>query len=671
MKRRMRFGAALTGAAILWGIALPAIAQGSLDAITRKLPGERMRNSSGLFDPESNADAFRIDPGETAVLAELEGPGEIRHIWFTLSSRDYFRYPRTLVLRIYWDGSEIPSVETPIGDFFAAGHGMKANVSSLPIEATSYGRALNSYWRMPFHRKAKITMTNDAAEGDATCYFYIDWQKLDALPPETLYFHARYDQEWPVTPFSPYRILEVEGDGQYVGTVMSVHSSLGGWFGESDDRFYVDGEEEPRLVGTGFEDYFTDAWNLRTFSNMNAGVTIREKHSEDARHTCYRWHIQDPVTFKKSLRVEVERRSFVNIPDPKTGKTRDGDFEYRPDLCSSVAFWYQRPIATPRRPFPTLAERQLPEVWVVPRDMAEPEAEKGRSPLRASPGLSPQSRVNKMGWVNFKRRIFYTYNDRVGSWLEISFALEEGGRYSISIFQILFREYGIWKLTLTGPDFQEVLDQRLDFWNPFESRLEYTPENTDLGTNFEKKMGVYELRPGDYVFRFDCVGTHPLSFDTKTGKNGYSLGLDGISLRRLPWGDRNAWYDQYLADEGRLFEQRIQRARRDVSELAAAVEAYRTDFGRYPASLEELVERPADLNRSWIGKIGRWPYVRGGRLQRDPWGQRYRYLVPGRHNPDAFDLWSVHGDSRNPALWIGNWKGAGIPPSGGKSKRNQ
>jgi hypothetical protein len=164
-----------------------------------------------------------------------------------------------MVFRIYWDDSKIPSVETPLGDFFAAGHGMRANVSTLPIEVTSYGRALNCYWKMPFRKKARLTMTNEGAERITSNYFYIDWVKLDELPPETLYFHARYNQEWPVVPFSYYTLLEVEGDGQYVGSIINLHCSVGSWFGESDDHFYIDGEEIPSLVGTGFEDYFSDA----------------------------------------------------------------------------------------------------------------------------------------------------------------------------------------------------------------------------------------------------------------------------------------------------------------------------------------------------------------------------------------------------------------------------
>jgi len=625
-------------------------AQDQLSVITRKQPGERMRNSSGLFDPESNADSFRIEPGETVILAELDGPGEIQHIWFTIGAYDR-RYPRSLVFRIYWDDARVPSVESPLGDFFAAGNGMRANVSTLPIEVTSYGRAMNSYWKMPFKRKAKLTMTNESDKRVTSCYFFIDWVKMNKLPPNSLYFHARYNQEWPVKPFTYYTVLEVEGDGQYVGTVMNLHSSVGSWFGESDDHFYIDGEEVPRMVGTGFEDYFTDAWNLRLFSNLNAGVTIREWNSEDARITCYKWHIQDPIMFKKSLKCEIERRSYLIVKNPKTGELRKGDFKYRPDFCSSVAFFYLRTIATPMKPFPSLKERLMPEVWVEPREMAELPKEK--SPLKTSTGLKPASVSNRTCW---RKKAFYMFNDKVGSWLEIPATVEKEGRYSISVFQLLFREHGIWKLTLIGPGFKEVLDPRMDFYDPYLAWKENYPENEVFGTVKEKKVGIYDLKPGNYVFRFECVGTNPLSINEETGKHGYSIGLDAVSLRMLPWGDMNAWYDDYLIKEKRLFEKRISEAEKTVSMLAKAIEAFKEDYGKYPESLGILIERPAELNRGWAKNPGKWPYFKGERIPLDPWGQPYRYLVPGRYNSDSFDVWSVHGNSRNPNLWIGNWQ---------------
>ncbi len=524
---------------------------------------------------------------------------------------------------------------------------MRANVSTLPIEVTSYGRALNCYWKMPFRKKARLTMTNEGAERITSNYFYIDWVKLNELPPDTLYFHARYNQEWPVVPFSYYTLLEVEGDGQYVGSIINLHCSVGSWFGESDDHFYIDGEEIPSLVGTGFEDYFSDAWNLRMYSNLNAGITIREWNSEDARITGFKWHIQDPIMFDKSIKVEVERRSYVTVVNPKTGQAVKGDFKYRADFCSSVSFWYQRSIAARMKPFPLLKERLMPEIWVEPRLMAELPKEK--TPLRASPGLKPEAGYNRTGW---RKRMFHMYNDKVGSWLEIPFTVKEQGRYSLSVFPILFRENGIWKLSLKGPGIDKVLDPHMDLWDPFLSWKENYPENEQFGTNIEKKVGIFDLEPGKYTFRFECVGTNPLSYDAKTGKNGYSIRLDALSVRRLPWGDMSVWYKDYLQKEKALFAKRVTQAKRTVAMLVEAVEAFKRDYGSYPENLDVLVERPAELNRT----KGRWPYFKGSRIPLDPWGQIYRYRIPGSYNPDSFDVWSVHGHSRNPDLWIGNWK---------------
>jgi len=635
---------------LLGGAAVQA--QDQLSVITRKQPGQRMRASSGLFDPESNADAFHIDPGETVVLADLGGPGEIQHIWFTISAWER-RYPRTLVFRIYWDGSAVPSVEAPLGDFFAAGNGMRANVSTLPIEVTSYGRALNCYWKMPFRRKARLTMTNEGRQAVTSCYFYIDWTRLASLPPDSLYFHARYGQEWPVPPFRPYTLLDVAGDGQYVGTVLSLHCATSSWFGESDDRFYIDGEEEPSLVGTGFEDYFSDAWNVRLFSNLNAGVTIREWNAEDARITAFKWHIEDAITFHSSLRVEIERRSYLTVVDPATGRSQTGDFKYRPDFCSSVAFWYQRTVAAPGKPFPKLAERLMPEIWIEPRLMAEAPA--GTSVLRTSPGLAPQSSPNRTRW---RKMMFLLANDKPGAWLEIPFQVDAAGRYSLSVFPILFRRNGIWKVSLRGPGIDKVLDPRLDLWDPFLALKENYPENEVFGTCVERKLGLLDLKPGGHVFRFECVGSNVQALDPATGRNGYDLRLDGISVRRLPWDDMAAWYRDYLPKEEALFASRIEEARRTVAELAKAVRAFRADWGRYPESLDLLLARPAEMNRSWASRAGQWPYFQGGRIPLDPWGQAYRYLAPGRFNPGAFDVWSVHGDSRAPDGWIGNWAAA-------------
>jgi hypothetical protein len=363
----------------------PGVFADGLADLTRPIKGRPARASSGLFDPESNRDAHHVRRGQRFVLADLEGPGEIRHIWFTLASRDR-RYPRNLVLRVYYDGSSVPSVESPIGDFFAAGNGMRANVSTIPIEVSSYGRALNSYWRMPFKHRCRIEAHNEGDES-ITVYFQCDWLKLDGLPDDVLYFHARYRQEYPAKPFSWFTIFEGKGEGHYVGTVLSSQNTVRSWFGEADDRFYVDGEEVPSIIGTGTEDYFNDAWNLRLTSNMRVGTTICEPKGDERRITAYRWHIDDPIPFKKSLKVEIERRSYIYVTDPATEKGTSYDFRYRPDYWSSVAFWYQRGIAEPMWAFPRGGERMLPEVWIEPSRIVDQASPPGSS--RAGPPTGP------------------------------------------------------------------------------------------------------------------------------------------------------------------------------------------------------------------------------------------------------------------------------------------
>lgn len=658
----------VAGVFAVLGLVSAANAADILETITRQQPGMTKRHSSGLFDPESNADAYHLAPGQRLTAAELDGPGQIRHIWFTVAGQDR-RWPRSLVLRIFWDGAETPSVETPIGDFFAAGNGMRANVSSVPIEVTSYGRALNSYWHMPFRKKARVELWNQS-RGRMTVYCQINWLQLPALAPDTLYFHARYHQEFPVKPFSPYTIFEGEGEGQYVGTVLSSQNSLGSWFGESDDRYFIDGEKEPSLVGTGTEDFFTDAWNLRQFTNQNAGVTICEPKGVDCRMTAYRWHLHAPVIFRRSLRVEIERRSFVDIEDPATGRLKTYDFKFRPDLFSSVAFWYQKQIARPFCPLPPAEDRVNPETWIEVKEMVDR--------IACSSGIKPLVTSNR---TCQGKKMFYVANDRVGAWLEVPLEIEVEGQYSLSIFQVLFREYGTWKVTIAGggqaresrtgdesrpngerpengtnptrrsavPAVHKVLDPALDFYDACVCLKENSPENQIYGTVRESKLGVLRLVPGQYSLRLECVGANPLARVKQTGKPGYSLAIDAISLRRLPWDRMDRWWNAYQAEESRLNAEKLRDARETVRGLSEAVARFARDTGAPPQGLDELVHKPSRPGLP----AGHWPYL--AELPADPWGQDYRYRCPGLFHPWAFDVYSVHGDSRAPASWIGNW----------------
>ena len=607
-----------------------------LGSLTRPISGRPRRASSGRFDPESNRDAHHVRSGQRFVLADLEGPGEVRHIWFTIAGLDR-RYPRNLVLRVFYDGSSHPSVEAPIGDFFAAGNGMRANVSTLPIEVSSYGRALNSYWRMPFRKRCLIEVHNQGPH-TLTVYFQCDWLELDSLAPDVRYFHARYRQERPAREFSWYTVFEGEGEGHYVGTVFSSQNNVASWFGEADDRIYVDGESVPSIIGTGTEDYFNDAWNLRLTSNRRVGTTICEPKGLERRITAYRWHIDDPIPFTRSLKLEIERRSFIAVTDPETGRRKSYDFKYRPDHWSSVAFWYQKGIAKVKWPFPPAEQRLLPEVWIEPSRLVDK--------CRTSPGLKPKRLYNRT--CNLKR-FFYVRNDEVGSWVEFPVTIDEAGRYAVSVFQNCYKHYGVWKVILRGADGETVLHAGLDSHDYRLGRAENWPENFEHGTTMEKKLGVHRIGPGDYWVRFECTGANPQSRHPETGEfgKGMSLGLDAVNFRRLPIDDPWAWAQEYLRKEKALFARMDSEAARTVKALSDGMTKLRRADGTWPKTLDALSKR----------------------IPLDPWKQRYRYRSPGVVRPWAFDLYSLHGRGRRPSAWIGNWTSPlelnrEVPPGG-------
>jgi hypothetical protein len=189
----------------------------------------------------------------------------------------------------------------------------------------------------------------------------------------------------------------------------------------------------------------------------------------------------------------------------------------------------------------------------------------------------------------------------------------------------------------------------MDFYDPYLAWKENRPENFLYGTWFEKKVGIHKLIPGDYLFRFECVGSNPLARAADSDEPGLNCRLDGISIRRFLWDDLYGQMQRYLAEEERVCAEMVSRAKQAVASLNAAIKQFRLDTGEYPNNLGEFLEQP----QRFPAVIGNWPYV--SEIPRDPWHQRYRYEYPGKFNPDAFDVYSVHGNSRNPSLWIGNW----------------
>jgi hypothetical protein len=334
--------------------------QDSLDKLGEK-QSYRSKRISSYDRTGGNRDSISIEPGKTAVLAELKGPAAIHHIWVTIAGEAF--YGRKIVLRVYWDGEDVPSVEAPIGDFFGVGHGLNRNLSSLPIACSSEGRARNCYWYMPFRWSCRITATNEGTKPVDAFYYYIDYRELDGLRPDAPYFHAQYRQDFPCTGDKNYVILDAAGAGHYVGCNLSVLQRTMGWWGEGDDMIYVDGESAPSLHGTGSEDYFSDAWGMRQGQNLFYGCPIQEEDFQPgSKATVYRFHIPDPIPFKKSIRVTIEH-----------GHAND-----RSDYDSSVAYWYQ---TEPHVPFPALPEpeKRLPYALESPENFVFPKWEEVKS----------------------------------------------------------------------------------------------------------------------------------------------------------------------------------------------------------------------------------------------------------------------------------------------------
>ncbi len=418
-----------------------------LNGLATLQDGRTMRASSCAEKdwPTNNADARPIEPGQTLVLADLKGPGEIRHIWNTIAmDREGPLYSKMLVLRMYWDGETNPSVECPIGDFFGIGHGAWVPYDSLPIRVTSDGRGRNCYWPMPFAKSAKITVTNEARQRCDAFYYYIDWQKLPKLSKKTGYFHAVYRQEYPATMGKNYLIADLQGRGQYVGTVLNWRSRMPSWPGEGDDFFYIDGEQEPSLRGTGTEDYFCDGWGFRKQAGIFYGAPLSEWGETNGKTSVYRWHIADPVTFAKSLRVEIEHKGPVF---DEYGKMTS-HYDERPDDYSSVAFWYQKEPHKPFDPMPAGYARQYfdPQQAIEGESLiAEASATAGAIVKQDLPMMSGGAQLL---WAP----------EAPGQSVSVSVAVVEKGSYDLFVRLGQAPDYGAWQIEVDGKAVGGIVD---------------------------------------------------------------------------------------------------------------------------------------------------------------------------------------------------------------------
>ncbi len=296
-----------------------------------------------------------IPAHSTFTMAEVTGSGAIQQIWLTLFPDHW----RRMILRIYWDGEETPSVEVPVGDFFCNGWLTRSNVRSLAVAVNPAG-GFNCYWEMPFRKSARITLENRHDDA-VTVYYQVNYTLTD-VPDDAAYFHAQWRRSNPLPYRTVHTLLDgVKGQGHYVGTYLAWGVNNNGWWGEGEMKFYMDGDTDfPTICGTGTEDYFGGAWNFEQprgeygvftgpYTGLHQVIKPDGLYQSQQRFGMYRWHIMDPIRFEKELRVTIHALGW-RIKGP-----------YLPlqDDIASTVFWYQ---TEPHAAFPALPDRNYLDV---------------------------------------------------------------------------------------------------------------------------------------------------------------------------------------------------------------------------------------------------------------------------------------------------------------------
>lgn len=374
--------------------------EGLLGSLTRIRKARSLRCSS--FDVTGrNADAWKIPAKSTKVLADIKGPGCIKHIWMTQGTN----YRSTLI-RMFWDGEKHPSVLCPLGDFFGLGNGIINSYQSLLFTASTHqnnkvagvnrGCALNCYAQMPFNKSARIELVNESG-GEHNQYFYIDYELYEEPHDyDVACFHAQWRRENPFggwgheikvnTPEANivnkgrtawdnnYVILEAKGTGHYIGCNLSVTNFQGTWWGEGDDMIWVDGYKwPPDLHGTGSEDYLNQAWGMQPNAFLRNGSSVFE-HNTGGYQTSYVHHLENPVRFQREIKVTIEH----------------GHGNHLRNEMSSTAYWYQQ---EPHKPFGILpCAKRMPvgRGWVT-----DPKAQCTSREIKANSEMKKMKRVWK------------------------------------------------------------------------------------------------------------------------------------------------------------------------------------------------------------------------------------------------------------------------------------
>ncbi len=490
---------------------------GLLGNLAKPIEGRSMRVSStfregkdGRYDPDakpkgdfngkSNWDNFNVAPGKTHVLMDVKGPGVITHMWLTFLGPEVQDWAKNgsathqdMLLRIYWDGDSRPGVEAPVGDFFANCFGKRREVISIPV-VVDHGNSYNCFWRMPFQKSARIEIVNQGTKPISLLYYNIDWIKKDTLPRDTPYFYAQYRQEYPVQHGKDYVILDTQGKGHYVGTVLAVRTRSPMWFGEGDEKVYVDGEKDASIWGTGTEDYFMMAWGLKETKGPYSGCPYFDQWGTVGQHaSAYRWHLNDPLVFNKGIKVTIEHFGWMSPDETPDNKTQG--WVEREDDFASVAFWYQTGMPTFAARAPSAEERHLPSLerlTVYARDAA----------THGDGDVQQQNLEFYDG-----AQLLYLPKKQEGAWLEVPFTVAKKEPLRLLLNATTSYDFGTYQAYLDGAKIGDPIDfYSADVANQEFPLLDFWPV------------------PGMHKLRLECVGRNPAS-------RGYYLGLESARLR--------------------------------------------------------------------------------------------------------------------------------------------
>ncbi|MEM1128447.1 MAG: DUF2961 domain-containing protein [Bacteroidota bacterium] len=460
----------------------------TLERLTMPIDGGLVHYSS--YDRTGGNDDFVvIEPGETHVMFDHAGAGVVRRWWITIRPRNNEEVQRQLIVRCFWDGQAEPSVEVPVSDFFGMGFGQWKDFQSLPLNMTSGG--YNTYWAMPFKERGRCLVENTSAVLIERYYYNIDLHTYDELPEETLYFHAQYRQA--VTERDvPYTVLDTEGRGHYVGTLLSMQPRQGNALGylEGDQRLFIDGEATPSIIGTGTEDYFSSGWYYDTgeYSAPYHGIPIKDEAT--GRIVTYRWHIEDPIPFQERFLFTIEHGGTNDTPD----------VDY-----SSVAFWYQTPVFTA---FPALPDNLLPyKLVTAPTVEGEDLLEQG---VVTGGRLTTQNLGGTTERWGGGAHLWWVEAEP-GDRLTLPLSVDAAGPYDLTGFFTRAGDYGIVRVSVNGAALRPLVDGYSRIVEP----------------TGPVRFGEVSMRAGLNEITIEILGKHQRSAGYS---DGYLVGIDGFSL---------------------------------------------------------------------------------------------------------------------------------------------